>query len=127
MAGSRRNFEYTSDDGAKYLINMDEDWGELVSNPNPSSAKDFLPRNIRPRIASYTNTSGTSSRNIVICQAGVAVSSLPQTLTITAATGEVSEEANDNSFQLSFFKGQVSSIPKRSDTNMLDGDTDGTP
>jgi len=124
VPGSRRNFDYTADDGSVYLVNMDEDNGELMSNPNPTGAHDFLPRNIKPRVANYTNKSGTSSRQIIVSSNSVAVSALPQSITITAANGEPQGDAADDTFLLSFFQGQTTKIPKTEDTGMDDGDAD---
>lgn len=64
MAGSKKYFVYTTDDGDDYALLADEGNTEAVSAGTQDYAdgvviKDELPRNIRPRYAEYQNAAGT--------------------------------------------------------------------
>ena len=64
MAGSKKYFVYTTDDGEDYAILADESNTEAVNGGTQDfvaglSVKYHLPRNVRPRAAVYGNAAGT--------------------------------------------------------------------
>lgn len=76
MAGSRRNFQYTSDSGAIYLFNADESNVEAVNGTSANIAAANLnnpgiPRNIKPRRVEYTSVDGARTLRIVAVTADI--------------------------------------------------------
>lgn len=125
MAGSLKYFVYTTDTGNDFGILMDEDHGEAIPNADVTTTPSGLygiPVNLTPRYARYQSTSGKRSLSIVICDETLSSDDLPQTITITSANGEVSEDATDNSFNLSALFGERFKPIKAVDTNLTDGD-----
>lgn len=66
MAGSRKWFEYTTDAGTVFALNVDESNAEAVNGTTgdytgTSTVQNALPRNIQPRAGIYTNAAGTRS------------------------------------------------------------------
>lgn len=64
MAGSIKWFVYTTDTGVDYAIKLDESNTEAVNGSTQDfvtglAIRDALPRNIKPREISYTNTERT--------------------------------------------------------------------
>ena len=64
MAGSKKYFVYTTDDGEDFALLADESNTEAVSGGTQDYAdgvviKYELPRNVRPRYAEYQNAAGT--------------------------------------------------------------------
>lgn len=125
MAGSVKAFLYTTDTGGTFGVRMDEDWGELVSNPDiatdPSNVYG-LPINLTPRYALYRSSTGNRQLAIIVCDPEANSSTVPQTITITASNGEVSETAGDNILTITSFKGEVYQPIKAIDTGLIDGD-----
>lgn len=125
MAGSLKYFIYTTDTGNDFGIKMDEDWGELVANPDVATDPSGLygmPGNLEPRIARYRATSGTRQLAIVVCNPEATTDTLPQTITISATNGEPSEVANENTLTLTSFRGEIFTPIRAGDTGLIDGD-----
>lgn len=125
MAGSLKYFVYTTDTNNDFGILQDEDWGELMSNPdvatNPAGVYG-LPRNLEPRYATYRSVSGKRSVRIVISDPAVSTDDLPSTLVVTPARGESSDDADDNAMYLSALKGEQYTPIIAIDTGIQDGD-----
>lgn len=123
MAGSRRWFNYTTDAGDTFGMEMDEDMGEIVGNTNVTGTTVYsIPGNIEPRYALFQNQSGTSHRKIILSAISL-IATLIEQIVITATNGEVSADADDNTFNLSFISGEKVRRIKTVDTGMVDGDT----
>jgi hypothetical protein len=76
MAGSLRNFQYTTDLGEIFLFKGDESNIEAVNgttaNIDPALNGVYgIPRNIRPRQVSYSNSDGTRVLRIVAVTPGI--------------------------------------------------------
>jgi len=75
MAGSRKYFVYTTDDGTDFAANLDESNTEAVNGGTQDYAdgvtvKYTLPGNISPRAAVYRNAAGTRTiRCVCLTQA----------------------------------------------------------
>lgn len=84
MAGSIRNFQYTTDDGDVYLFRGDESNVEAVNAATANIQianvnNPGIPRNIKPRCVFYANPART--RTIKVCASTVAVyNSAPATI-----------------------------------------------
>lgn len=125
MAGSLKWFIYTTDTGNDFGVNMDEDWGEKVLNPDVTtdpSGLYGLPSNLEPRVARYRASSGTRQLAIIVCDPNTTTDTLPQTITIDATNGEPSAIAGENVLALTSFKGEIFTPIKATDTGQIDGD-----
>lgn len=92
MAGSRRNFQYTADDGAIYLFNADESNIEAVNGVTANIAagnvnNPGIPRNIRPRRCDYTSVDGARTLRIIAATQAV-FNAPPNTIGDPFAAGE---------------------------------------
>lgn len=124
MAGSMKNFLYTTDFGDEFVINMDESNGEQVGNTDYSPLDGvryyFLPRNIKPRAAIYRSFNGLVTRKITLTNPTQTVATLPQTFNVTLADGN-----GTVAVQLASVDGEkYKRIPSPTDTGLLDGDID---
>jgi hypothetical protein len=119
MSGSRKNFEYTANNGDVFAINMDESNGELVGNADfspTSTAKYFLPRNIKARYASYSSTDGNTQRRITVTDPMATTDTLPSIIAFSVIGGTVD-------CTLTQLTGEVTRpIPRADDTGLNDGD-----
>lgn len=118
MSGSLKHFKYTTDSGDTFAVLMDESNGEEVSNADftPTDAgviTYFLPRNVKPRTATYRSIAGTEAANIIVCSNTATVATLPASITLGSGT-----TAN-----LTQFVGEiVRPVPTDVDTGLNDGD-----
>ena len=83
---------------------MDEDWGELLGNPDVTADPSGLyaiASNLEPRSALDRSTSGNRQIKAVVCDPAATSDTLPQTIALAAGSGEVSEDATDNQLFLS--------------------------
>lgn len=122
MVGSKKDFQYTTDDGQEYVVNMDESNGEAVGNVDysaSSTATMRLPANCKPRYAVYKSPLGTMSRKIIIG------SNTATSATLAATIPALTFDGSSITLSLSFFKGErMTLIPRADDTGLLDGDAD---
>lgn len=122
MAGSRKWFKYTTDTDVVYALNMDESNGEAVSNPDYEAVDAglfaSLPRNIKPRQATYRSSDGKVSRVIAVCDKAANISTLPATLAVAAIDGNPAYTLNLVSYQGERF----TQVPGAADTGLDDGD-----
>lgn len=122
MVGSKKDFEYTTDDGQEYVINMDESNGEAVGNTDYSAASTAtmrLPSNCKPRYALYTSPDGNTRRKVVIGSNTATTATLAATIDVANGLG------GTVTLGLSFFKGEeMRLIPRADDTGLTDGDPD---
>lgn len=70
MAGSIKNFVYTTDKGDDFAIRLDESNteelnGAVQDQPNTPAATYAVPRNIKPRSLYYTSADGLVTRRVV--------------------------------------------------------------
>lgn len=119
MSGSRRNFQYVTDNGQIYLFNADESNVEqvngTVANIGTSNVNQpGIPRGIRPRKAFYGNPGGTRTIG-VICSTVAIYNNPPVSIDDLTAASET--------FVL------IRKLPERAkvfpnfDTGLTDGDT----
>lgn len=124
MAGSLKNFLYTTDFGDEFVINMDESNGEQVSNtdyaPLDGIRYYFLPRNIKPRHAVYRSFDGRVTRKIPLTDNTQTAVTLPATFSVTLSDGN-----GTVAVQLATVNGErYIRIPSPTDTGLTDGDID---
>jgi hypothetical protein len=122
MSGSLKWFEYSTTDNRKYAIFMDESNGEAVSNTDLVSGGtedlDALPRNVRPRFASYRSLDGKVQRKIHVTSNTANITTLPTSISIAAIDGNPA-----TTVMLAAFTGEKQTrIPKASDSGQDDGD-----
>lgn len=120
MAGSIKTFEYTTDGGDVFAIEMDESNGEALSNQDytdVSTAVYYLPRNIKMRKARYRSSDGLTARNIPVTSNTATSTTLPSTIDVADGNG------GTISLTLTGFNGESTRIlPKAADTGITDGD-----
>lgn len=120
MAGSRKTFEYTTDAGDVFAIEMDESNGEAVGNDDytdTSTAVYYVPRNIKKRAATYRSDDGTISRRITVSSNTANSGTLPATIDGQDGLG------GTVTLSLTNFTGESTKlIPKAVDTGLTDGD-----
>lgn len=118
MAGSRKWFKYTCDNGDVFGIQQDESNGEAVSNDDFGALDDgaiiySLPGNVQPRYAIYRTVDGLRSARIVITDRLASLGTLPSQINL--GTGELAN--------LTQFSGEVvRPVPISFDTGLDDGD-----
>jgi hypothetical protein len=121
MAGSRKWFEYETDGGQVFAVNMDESNGEAVGNSDYtalSTAVFALPRNVVPRTARYTSSNPPYQRSIIVGTAGTTTTDLPASI-----TAPVEGQATGVLLALASFQGErFNAIPREDDTGLNDGD-----
>lgn len=112
MAGSMSYQRYVSDNGQAYAILMDRS-NALAVNASASATPAnlptiTLPRNIKPRYAIYTDTSGLIKRKVVLLTAAdVAALVAADNFTPPEETAAVT---------ITFIKGEEIRLPKLADT-----------
>jgi len=122
MAGSRKWFVYTSDEGTDFGIQLDESNTEAVNGGTQDYATGVtipfaLPRNIKPRRVFYTNAARTRTISCVALTptiyAGLIAGGVPTITDPIAGTGN-----------LGFVRavGEQISLPQPLDTGLDDGD-----
>lgn len=127
MAGSLKWFIYTTDTNVQQGVFMDEDWGELLGNPDVTldpSGLYAIASNLEPRYALYRSTSGSRQIKAVVCDPAQTSDTLPQTIALAGGTGEVSDDATDNQLYLSRLVGEEFRPVIALDTGIIDGDAD---
>jgi hypothetical protein len=118
MAGSLKHFKYTTDSGDTFAVLMDESNGEAMSNADFGGGDEgvivyFLPRNVKPRTATYRTIAGSESATIIVTSSAANASSVPSTITL----------ASGSTANLTQFVGEVlRPVPTSVDTGLNDGD-----
>lgn len=120
MAGSIKDFSYTTNEGDVFYVRMDESNGEAVGNTDltadPTDGRYALPKNIKPRTVRYRSLDGLVSREIV-CSTNAILAAAPASITVNLGSGGTEE------LFLSGSSGEKSKwIPRAADTGLLDGD-----
>lgn len=122
MAGSIKWFRYQTDDNRNFAIKMDESNGENVGNADMVGADDgnldTLPRNIKPRMATYRSLDGTVTRRIPVTNNTANITTLPVSFDVSSIDGNPAVAVI-----LTAFDGERQTrIPNSRDTGLLDGD-----
>jgi hypothetical protein len=118
MAGSNRTFGYTSDAGNVYLITADESNTEAVNGATSVASAAALaaqigvPRNIKPRVARYSNATRTRTLRIVVVTQAI-FNALPATIPDPLEAGTLTLRGST---------GERRRIYAVSDTGLTDGD-----
>lgn len=90
MAGSKKWFIYTDDEGNRYAINRDESNVEALGGEDYVAGETVLnelPRNCKPRYARYADATGRIVRRVIVTAAGVNAGTLPASFTVLDALG----------------------------------------
>jgi len=122
MAGSNKWFRYTTADGRNYAIFMDESNGEIVGNTDMGVADDgdldTLPRNVKPRYATYRSLDGKVQRKIPVTSNTANITTLPLSFDVSSIDNNPAVAVI-----LSGFTGERQTrIPQSRDTGLDDGD-----
>lgn len=119
MAGSRRNFQYTADNGNIYLFGADESNTEAVNGSAaeitlPANINEGVPRNIKMRRVYYSDLEETRI-----------ISAVAATPTVYNAPPASIADPLDGSVTLGFSRKAPEQVRvfKRSDTGLTDGDS----
>jgi hypothetical protein len=121
MAGSLKFFVYTSDAGPQYALKRDESNVEAVNGavgdyPDSGSTVDLeLPRNIKPRYATYVSTDGTVRRNIVVLTPALYAG-------LAGTTPTIVDDTSGLTLTLKTQVGEQRTLPFGADTGLIDGD-----
>lgn len=121
MAGSLKWVVYTDDFGTNYALLVDEsNWEAVNGSPADYTGDpvlvDALPRNVRPRTATYANSSGTRSIKI-------AVNSPDSYAALTTTTPSITDPiAGTGSLNLVRLSPERRRLPIPNDTGITDGD-----
>lgn len=126
MAGSKRWFAYTTDNGTVYGLNLDESNTEAVNGSVgslPPSLIDALPRNISPRRAFYASSDGSRTISAVCL---TPATYLAAQTTNTTISDPLSGGATD---QLTLIRvtNEKRRFIRRVDTGLTDGDVEQAP
>jgi hypothetical protein len=119
VAGSKKWFIYTTDDGTDFALLRDESNVEGTNAgtqdyPDGGTLKYALPRNVKPRRIYFSNPAGTIRREVVC---------LTQTIFSAVAAGStMTDQVSGTTLQISLKKGEEITIPKGVDTGLNDGD-----
>lgn len=112
MSGSIRWFVYRSDNGQDYAIKADK---SNVAAVNPSGAGTpatlppaSVPRNIRPRYALFSDTTGQIKRKVVLLT--------PADVTALSNTASFTPTGETATVQVSTLVGEKITLPKLADT-----------
>lgn len=121
MSGSRKWFKYTTDTDVVYALNMDESNGDAMGNADYEAIDAglfaALPRNIKPRQATYRSLDGKVTRVISVTDKAANISTLPATLTVAAIDGNPAYTLNLVSYQGERF----TQVPTGADSGLDDG------
>lgn len=112
MAGSIRWYVYTSDAGTDFAIQADKSNIAAV-NASGASAPGALPlaavpRNIRPRYALFSDTTGTITRKVVLLK--------PSDVANLSNTASFVPQGETATVRLSSLVGEKITLPKLADT-----------
>jgi|SRR6056297_25346 len=120
MAGSKKWFVYTTDDGTDFALNLDESNTEAVNGATQdfladSSVRFALPRNMRPRYAVFSNADKT--RNITC------IALTPTIYTgVPANVGSIPDPLGTGPLALTRIRPERITLPFGIDTGLADGD-----
>ncbi len=122
MAGSLKDFAYTSNDARVWAVRMDESNGEAVGNTDMVLADDGnldrLPSNIKPRYATYRSLDGSVTRKVIVTSATAGIGTLPVSFDVASIDGNPAVAV----ILTSFVGEKQTRIPSSRDTGLLDGD-----
>lgn len=118
MAGSKKWFQYVTDAGDTFAMEMDESNGEAVNNVDMTAAnleRYAVPSNVRKRYALYRSTDGYTQRKIWVSTVAL-LAAAPSTITVPDYTG------TDTTLNLTYPVGERTALPKAADSGLNDGD-----
>lgn len=122
MAGSIKYFVYTDDAGEDWALRRDESNVEAVNGaasgdyPNTGSTVRYeLPRNVRPRTATYVSADGTVRRKVVVLTAA-------RYATLATDAPSFTDQVSNVTVSLKLQDGERVSLPFGADTGLNDGD-----
>lgn len=119
MAGSLKWFVYTADDGATFALKGDESNIEGVNGSTgdydgTSTAIYSIPRNLKPRYATYANIAGTIRKNVVALTTAI--------FTAIAPGDTITDQNSGQTLILTGKTGEKLTLPKAEDTGLTDND-----
>lgn len=120
MAGSRKWFNYTSDDGTTYALNGDESNIEAVNGSTLgwTTGNAKLPKGYSPRFAAYSNTEGTRTIKVPVLTAAKYATLLTDGGNLTDPYGDGTAQLNLAYLTPEFIRRR----PRTADTGLNDGD-----
>lgn len=123
MAGSRKDFLYTDDSGAVFVINLDESNTEAVNGnagvlTTANNPKNFVPRNLKVRELFYVN--GARTRTIRCVPLTPAIYGALLTPPFPPLPDPI--DSTGPALQLSRANGERRRVPNPIDTGLIDGD-----
>lgn len=122
MSGSLKWFQYTTADARNFAIFMDESNGEAVSNTDLATGDDgdldALPRNVKPRFASYRSLDNKVQRKIPVTSNTANITTLPLTISIAA----IDTNPAITVYLAGFTGEKQTRIPKAADSGQDDAD-----
>lgn len=114
MVGSKKYFQYETNDGTLFALLADESNTELagggVDLVGGTSVLFTLPGNVQPRYGRYVSADGLTVRKAYICNT---------TLTLTTP---IVDPSSGLSLELKQIVSESISFPTGTDTGLLDGD-----
>jgi len=119
MAGSKKWFIYTTDDGTDFAILRDESNVEGTNAgtqdyPDGGTVKYSLPGNVKPRRIYFANAAGTIRREVVC---------LTQTIFDAVNGGStMTDGVSGQTLTVSLKRGEEIALPRGVDTGLTDGD-----
>jgi hypothetical protein len=120
MAGSLKGFKYTADDDTTWALFADESNIESVNTgvlmAITPAEKYKVPKNLKPRTATFQNADGTIRRKVVVL-------TTDRMAELDAAT-TITDQVSGDTLQLKRTDGEVVTLVSLSDTGLLDGDAD---
>lgn len=115
MAGSISYQVYTSDNGQDYAIRVDRT-NALAVNASASATPAALPnieipKNIKPRYALYTDTTGNIKRRVVLLK--------PSDVAALLADDNFTPPEETSALRITFIVGEKIRLPKLADTGRV--------
>lgn len=112
MSGSLRWYVYTSDAGTDFSILADKSNIAAVNASGAAAPASLplaaVPRNIKPRYALFSDTTGTITRKVVLLK--------PSDVTALSSTASFTPQGETATVRLSSLRGEKITLPKLADT-----------
>jgi len=116
MAGSLRWFVYTSDNGQDYAILADKTNIAAVNASGAAAPASLpvaaVPRNITPRYALYSDSTGNIKRKVPLLK--------PSDVQALTSTSSFTPSGETATVRLSYLRGESNRLPKLADTARTD-------